>query len=136
MRTLDWTEILDEYIIQNRYRKYKYGSFDCVLFSTELVKKIIGINLLEGIDYNDMKTGLDLLKKSGGLFKLTDLQMNKVGLKTIPLAFAQRGDVVGCMTEEHGETLGICIGSKFVSTGEDELVFLPMKEVIKAWRIK
>lgn len=136
MRVLDWTELLDGYIVENKDKEYKYGRFDCVMFSVELVKKIVGVDLLEGIDYEDMKTGLELLKKNEGLFKLTNKQVEKVGLGEILPALAQRGDMVGCMTKAHGETLGVCVGSKFVSTGENGLVFLPMKEVVKAWRIK
>jgi hypothetical protein len=136
MRNQEWPELLNSYIKEHDKKIYKMGVFDCVTFISGLVKLITGANLLKGISYKGEKAGLTLLRKHNGLFNLTDKQMKKCGYYPYKnKAFTKRGDIVGFITETHGETLGVCIGSQFVSPGKDELVYLPMTQAVRSWGI-
>ncbi len=137
MRFDHWPETLDYYIRSTSENPYKMGIFDCVSFVAKAMKHITGKDILDEIDYTDEKTGLKLLKKHDGLFKLADKQFNKVDI--LPYKnknYCKRGDIVGFMTAAHGETLGICTGSEFVSPGKSELVYLPMADVVRAWEVR
>lgn len=136
MRSERWPEILDDYIRVNSGKEYKYGKTDCVMFASGFIKLITGKDTLKGKRYAGQKSALSLLKKSGGLFNLVDMQCEKAGFPVIEVMKAKRGDVVGFMTEAHGETVGICVGNMFVSPGTDDLVFLPMAQAIRAWEVK
>ncbi len=142
MRVDDWPELLDKFIRENDGKKYEHGRFDCVLFGAGIIKEMTGVNILDGesrgsrgIRYKDKKTALALLKRKGGLFKMTSVQMQDKGFVGINPRSSQRGDIVGFMTKAHGETIGVCVGADIVSPGEKELVYLPMTEAVMAWRI-
>ena len=135
MRKQNWPELLDKYITENNSQTYKYGVFDCVTFGAEWIALIMDVDILDGIKYKGIKSALSLLNKHGGLFKMTSVQMGKAGLKKTHPALAKRGDIVGFMTEAHGETVGICIGRQVVSPGENKLIFLPMTDAVIAWEI-
>ena len=137
MRNELWPEMLNDYIQLNFGKEYKYGKNDCVMFMAGFIRLITGKDVLKGKRYNGQKSALALLEKHGGLFKLVDMQFEKFGFKNITnVNKAKRGDVVGFITELHGETIGICIGSVFVSPGVDDLIFLPMTQAVRAWEIK
>lgn len=136
MRNELWPEILNDYIQLNIGKEYKYGKNDCVMFMAGFIRLITGKDVLAGKRYNGQKSALTLLKKHGGLFSLVDMQFKKFGLNLIKPLKAKRGDVVGFVTEAHGETVGICIGSVFVSPGVHDLVFLPMTQAVRAWEVK
>jgi hypothetical protein len=136
MRYEQWPELLDQYVIDNQRKPYKYGTADCVTFMAGLVALITGKDVLKGKRYSGEKSALKLLKKHGGLYNLVDIQFEKVGFKKIDVMRARRGDVVGFKTEAHGETVGVCVGNMFVSQGSDGLVFLPMRKSELAWEVK
>ena len=137
MRNELWPEILNDYIQLNLVKEYKYGKHDCVMFMAGFINMITGKDVLKGKRYNGQKSALTLLEKHGGLFNLVDMQFEKVGFKKISnVRKTKRGDVVGFITESHGETVGICIGSTFVSPGVHDLVFLPMTQAVRAWEVK
>ncbi len=141
MRCQDWPEKLDEYIRKNNGRKYEHGKFDCVLFGADIIKIMTacrhgaGEDILTGIKYKDMKSAVTLLKRMGGLFEMTSVQMKEKGYWEVNPRLAHRGDIVGFMTKAHGETIGVCVGTDIVSPGKTELVYLPMTEAVIAWRI-
>lgn len=136
MRFPEWPELMDDYINANNHKQYRYGVFDCVTFCAGLIKIISNINILEGVEYKDARSALRVLKSDTGLFDMTGKQMITFGMREIPTGLTRRGDIVGFMTDAHGETVGVCVGSKFVSPGENDLIFLPMTEAVKAWGIK
>lgn len=137
MRNELWPEILNDYIQLNLGKEYKYGKNDCVMFMAGYIRLITGKDVLAGKRYNGQKSAFTLLKRHDGLFNLVDMQFEKLGLKKISnVNKAKRGDIVGFVTKLHGETVGICIGSTFVSPGADDLVFLPMTQAVRAWEVK
>ena len=135
MRKQNWPELLDKYIRESGRREYEYQHFNCVTFGAAWVIISTGINMLKGIKYKDKNEALSILENSGGLFKMTEDRMADAGFKTVNPALAKRGDVVGFFTKTHGETVGICVGKQFASPGLHELVFLPMRDAVKAWEI-
>jgi hypothetical protein len=136
MRHEEWPEIMESYIQNNRGKEYKWSRQDCVTFMAQFVHIITGKDVLIGKRYAGEKSAMTLLKKYKGLFRLVDMQFKKFGLNKIKPLQAKRGDVVGFKTKAHGQTVGICVGNMFVSQGEDDLVFLPMSEAVKAWEVK
>ena len=62
------------------------------------------------------------------------------GFSEVPLALAQRGDVVSVDSGSEKcaalkVALGVCIGSLAAFASRDGLVFYPISECRKAWRI-
>jgi len=56
------------------------------------------------------------------------------GFGDVPLLFAQRGDC-GLVNSDDGPALAVCIGDKWAVQGRDGLVYVPLKDGLRAWRV-
>lgn len=130
MRFEGWEVILDRHIEEARGKPFEWGARDCALWSANWVRKATGIDL--GAEWRGQYASEDeasALMLSRGFSCPADIASKH--LDSIPVSFAQRGDIV-----KHGVgALGICFGriSYFLTPGG--LASVPTKTCLAAWRV-
>lgn len=133
-----WPVKLSAFIESRRGTPFKWGENDCCLFACDAIAVLTGIDPAAKSFRGKYTTALGagrLLKKSGGVEGVAAKQCQKHGFDEVPVAFAQRGDVVLIDLPGIGDTLGICTGVSSVFPGEEGLVENPTLLCRKAWRI-
>lgn len=141
MRYSGWPELMEEKIIRDRGKPFRWGSHDCVTWACSVCETLCGINPAHGIT-TPCRTSRDALRivrqHGGSILSLARECSTAHGLPEIPPALAQRGDIV-CVTsdrqEPFGMALGICVGRFVMSVGRFHLVEVPMTRAVTAWRI-
>lgn len=129
-RKLDWPERMNEALEDARARGFS-ESYYCAAFAADVVKAMTGADLLP-VRHDTVADAYAHMRKS----HKTILEAMEAALgDPIPVAFAQRGDVV--YNDDDGAlAIGICCGtdSAFVSS-DGGLAFLPTLEQAKAFRV-
>lgn len=136
-RREDWPERLDECVESVRHKPFEYGINDCCSFMAEVLWLIAGVDIMKGLrTYGDKRSAYRIIKHyaGGGVAEAVEKAMEDCGYAEIRPLEAQRGDVVLFETKL-GDTAGICIGSKITTPGENGLLFNPLSETKRAWRI-
>ncbi|MCK5641912.1 MAG: hypothetical protein KAJ19_14005 [Gammaproteobacteria bacterium] len=137
-RNHDWPEALNRTVTEARTMPLVWGQHDCALFAASAIEAMTGIDVAKKFrgKYKTARGAAGQMKKfaGGGIPELADKIAAQHGFESIPVAFAQRGDVVETDTPE-GPGLGVCVGAEFVIIGESGLVDWPMTEANRAWRI-
>ena len=87
MRLADWENNLNDYIASVRDRKFRYGRFDCVIFTFGAVKAITGEDKIGGLRWANRKEADAILAE-----KPLDERLAEI-FEECPPAFARRGDV-------------------------------------------
>lgn len=133
MRYENWPERLNKFISDNNKKPFTWGEHDCCLFAANAIREITGFDYAEELrgSYSTIKEAVVILNKIGGVKKLASSYLSE----EINPMMAQRGDLVLIETDEHGETLAICIGDKCVAPGMTGLQFAKMSTALTAWRI-
>jgi len=140
MRKEGWEQELNNYLDDALDTPWEYGSHDCALFAFGALKAMGGVDLGEPWrgKYKTERGALGVMKRFGG----ADVEecMVKLGvdneLTEIDPAFAQRGDITVCPTEE-GPALGIVsLDGRFMAVATKPKGFMlhPIFNAIKAWR--
>lgn len=132
-RVPDWEARLAEYLESVRETPFAWGSHDCALFAASAVEAMTGVDYgapFRG-KYRTELGSVRALKRFGA----GSLEATLDGLfPEIPLAFAQRGDVV-----MRDEAAGICLGPDAAFVGDLDgapgLVRYPRREWARAWRV-
>jgi hypothetical protein len=126
MRVENWERLLNEYIEQNNNKPFKYGRWDCCIFTAGAVKVMTGENYIKEFKYTNKKKAEELIEQSGGIMKiLTD----RFGEPQNP-NLARRGDII-----YHNEAIGICLGAKAIFLTLNGFLFVPMNEWLYSWRV-
>lgn len=128
MRLPDWPERLADYVESMRDDPFEWGKNDCATFAAGAVEAITGKRPELPI-YNDSKSYLLLIQETSMADRLT-----AIFGQSIPVAFAQRGDVV---ILDHAERLilSICMGSECVSPSADGIYFSLKPNSGAAWKV-
>lgn len=104
----DWQKRLVRFLIENRQRAFRWGSWDCCLFATSCVREITGEDL--AAEYRGQyKTMLGALRLSGGsVANVAEAVAKKYGIKKHKdIGDARPGDIILADIPSIGETLGI-----------------------------
>jgi len=132
MRRLDWPAALNAAIEAARNKPFAWGTHDCCMFAAHAVQEMTGADFAEPFRgrYSDATGALRVLTEAGG----PDLIASRALGRPIPIGFAQRGDVI--MVDIEGrKALAICLGAHAAGPGPDGLVFVPVTQWLKAWRV-
>lgn len=130
-RVSDWPKVLNEFIQERLYTPFKWGTNDCCIFAGDAVLAITGTDLVA--EFRGKYQTEDGSKKAIGGATVAGLVTQKLG-KPVHWTHLQRGDVA-MFEQENGKTLGLCVGAKLVTPGEDGLVFTSIDKAILGWRI-
>lgn len=123
---------LNTFLRSNRGRGYRYGEWDCALFSFDGVLAQTGIDHLYDYRgrYDSYESGVELMKQIDGVATLRMLATKKLG-EPKPVAFAKTGDVVS-----HGPSLGILYSGYGLFLGDaGEIERLPLSQLDQAWSV-
>lgn len=134
MRKENWWDRLSAYLDKVRDKPFKWGEHDCCLFSSNCVEAMTGVDYMSEYrgGYDSQETAWEVLKG-----KTLYMTIKKKLGKPVPLAMAQRGDVVYHVFH-NGPAVGISIGQDALFVGQEEkkgLVTHPVLKCSKAFKI-
>ena len=135
----DWPERLKAAIEDARDEPFAWGTNDCALFACNVIRDITGVDFADEFRgrYDDRRGAIRVLNEIAGLGleALADHLADREGIAEVPVAFAQRGDVV-LMDTATGPALGICIGGEVATPQENAgLAFVPVATARRAWAL-
>ncbi|MGD0586693.1 MAG: hypothetical protein ABSA86_13140 [Oryzomonas sp.] len=133
MRYQDWPQRLHKRIMAVHATPFEWGKHDCCLFASDTVLELTGTDHAADLrgTYSSALEAAKVLKERGGVRGIAGAALGA----EIPATLAQRGDIVLIQTEDHGDTLAVCIGMQCVAPGLDKLLYLPMTAAVTAWRV-
>lgn len=110
---------------------FAWGAQDCALFAADCVQAMLGRDPAADArgTYSDERGAARVLKKMGGL---DGIAATRVGVE-VPPAMARVGDLV--LGTAGRECLGVCTGETWHAPGEHGLLAMPMRDVLRAWRV-
>ncbi len=137
MRRSNWPAELAAFIEERRYRPFSFEKNNCAFFACDWIALVTG-----GTDpakpyrarCTSAVTTLRVAKRAGGLVALAKKDFARRGWPVVPPVQARRGDVATTATQQ-GEALGVVIGAHVAHAGPDGLVFTPLAQCRRAWRI-
>ena len=147
VRIDNWPSLLEQELQARFARPFVWGENDCCIFAASLVEAMTGVDLAakwRGRYTKALGAGR-FLKKEGGLEGLMQKLAAKHAMEALPsVLYARRGDVVlmdvPTTVATNGESaggpaLGICVGARVAAAGENGVVFVPLEQARRAWRV-
>ncbi len=134
MSSNDWTIKLALFFEEKRTQQFNWRENNCCFFACDWIA------IRKGFDpaarfRNVPARVLARFVRERPLSETIDAACLKYGFAPVPLAFAQRGDLIETM--EHGApALGVCNGRLSGFPGQEGLVFVATLKCNRAWRIK
>lgn len=134
VRLENWPSLLAAFLADEK--PFSWGSRDCCLFAADAVVCITGID--PAIDfrgrYTTAKGAARVLKKYGGLEGAVERITLDHGMMEIPVAMAQRGDVV-LIDSPLGLALAIVnLAGSVSGQGTDGIQHYEIDRALRAWR--
>lgn len=126
MRVENWEHILNEFIDANKNNKFKYGTWDCCIFTAGAVRAITGENYLKPFKYKSKKKAFELIEKAGGIIKILSDRFEE---RQTPY-LSQRGDIV-----YYKQAIGICLGAKAIFVNESGYSFVHMDDWERVYKV-
>mgnify|MGYP001184714900 CR=1 FL=1 len=118
---------LTEYLRAARGRPFRYGRWDCALFSAGWVLEHTGRDLTLGIKYTSLREGREKLTAAGFA---DHIAVAASQLLEIPVAQARAGDVA----EVEG-ALGIVAGERVAVLARGGVGYVPLLSARRAFRV-
>ncbi len=133
-RLPSWDTRLDAFLQANDRRRFRYGVWDCGIFSGDAVLAMTGVDLAGHCRdrYTTRKGAMELV---GSVRRLAETTLTE--FDEVPPAAARRGDVV-LISWGGRESLGVVAldGRNAVTVGLKGLRYVPViPNVVRAWRI-
>lgn len=130
MRRQDWVGRLWRTVKNYEHTPFQYGKHDCCLFVARCIDSITYSSLARTMNYGDERGAVCFLRQEGGLINAVTRRLGT----PINGINARRGDV--CLVQcDSSDGLGVCMGSTIAVAAEDGLVFYPLRQSKKVWRV-
>lgn len=135
IKKADWSMEFDNFITKNRFKGFKWGSWDCCKFSNACIKAMTGEDLIpKELKWKNEKEAMKSIKEYGKtLAKSIEKACKAKGVQKIDKAFMQKGDLV--VYKEESELVGISDGFKVLSPTDDMVIAKQNVDIISVWRI-
>ena len=135
IKKADWSMEFDKFITKNRFKGFKWGSWDCCKFSNACIKAMTGEDLIpKELKWKNEKEAMKSIKEYGKtLAKSIEKACKAKGVQKIDKAFMQKGDLV--VYKEESELVGISDGFKVLSPTDDMVIAKQNVDIISVWRI-
>ena len=138
----NWEILFREWTQKNRSKKFAWGSWDCVIFSNDLIKTMTGTSLLPK-DWKTWKseeeanTAIEKLGKKKGLAEGVSNASKKLdGIYEVQPDYVQKGDLVVYADEDKNNLVGIYDGLAVLAPSSvDGLTVRNDFEILRVWRI-
>jgi hypothetical protein len=131
-RIAGWPERLAGYAAAAAEVPFQWGAHDCVTFAAGAVESITGLRPAMPV-WADVHDALRQLRRVGGLAAAVE----STGLQTLTRpACAARGDVV--LIDHSGLPrvfLAVCMGHVWAAPGARGLVYGPMADAVRGWKV-
>lgn len=134
-KKLDWQILFYDFIEENRFKPFKWGSWDCCKFSNACIKAMTGEDLIpKELSWKNEEEALKSIKDYGGTLSNAIKKASKLkGLVEVDKKHMQLGDLV--VYKEETELAGMFDGS-LVLTPQDEILSAKSNvNVVAVWRI-
>ncbi len=131
----NWNIELDNFITKNRFKAFKWGSWDCCKFSNACIKAMTGEDLIpKELKWKNEEEAMRSIKEYGKTLSKSIAKACKAkGVQKIDKAFMQKGDLV--VYKEESELVGISDGFKVLSPSDKMVGAKQVVDIISVWRI-
>lgn len=131
-------EELEATIELNRHKPFIWAEHNCCTFVCDYVFRRTGTDVfprLTKLGVMSRRGALNVMGQQGGMIRAASKFLPLAGCTRLRLLhFAERGDVVIARTTI-GMILGLCVGTRFVTTGKNGVDTMSMNDVVAAWRV-
>jgi len=140
-RCNNWPAKLALFVEEKRNQPFVWGENDCALFTCDWIIILTGADCAAELRgrYRTALGASRLLRRFGGLERLIEGNAEEFGWKEIPVRAAQRGDIVIAFLPENRAAMpcavGVVVGAKAVFAGTAGIVFVPLLQCARAWRV-
>ena len=134
-KIVDWEIAFDSFININKNKPFKWGTWDCCLFSNALIKDITGEDLIpKTLKWKDEESAMKSIKKYGGtLLQSIEKACKSKKLTEINKNYMTKGDLV--VYKEVSELVGISDGMNILTPTDDCIGVKSNVDILKVWRI-
>lgn len=137
-KKVNWDKDFNLFLHKHANRGFAWGSWDCCIFSNEMIKAITGESVIpKSWKWKNEKEAMASIKKHGkgkGLAHAIDLATKNIkGIKEIGKAFVTKGDLV--VYKEESELCGIHDGYAVLTPTDDAIGVKQDVNIVKVWRI-
>jgi hypothetical protein len=133
-RLQGWERRLTGLVEGRRRRAFEWGAHDCGLFAADAVLGTTGVDFCDGLRDYDSALGAARVLQRHGCANVVDLVIARGFIGRQHPLDARRGDIVAARGQ-HGLSLGVVCGSRFATPGADGLLFFPIDQAVRAWRV-
>lgn len=135
VKKTDWQILFDEFIENNMFKGFKWGTWDCCKFSNACIKAMTGEDLIpKELSWKNEKEAMKSIKEYGGTLSKSIAKACKIkGVQEVDKSFMQKGDLV--VYKEESELVGITDGCKVITPTDDKLACKQNVDIISVWRI-
>ena len=135
-RFQDWPTRLLTLINERRATPFAWGSHDCCMFACDAVLAMTGTDPAKPFrGYSTKAEAAALIAEYGSLESLVAARCADLGFSELATPRkAQRGDLV--LFDNAGKpAVGVCIGGEAAFPGKGWMVFHPLRDCRRAWRV-
>ena len=135
VKKTDWNILFDQFIEKNRFKPFKWGSWDCCKFANAVIKAMTGEDLIpKELKWKNEEEAINSIEKYGKtLSKSIEKACKAKGVQKVDKAFMQKGDLV--VYKEESELVGISDGTKVLTPSDDMVEAKQNVNIISVWRI-
>lgn len=135
IKKANWNIEFDKFILKNRFKPFKWGSWDCCKFSNACIKSMTGEDLIpKELKWKNESEAMISIKEYGKtLSKSIEKACKLKGVQKVNKAFMQKGDLV--VYKEESELVGMSDGVKVLTPSDDMVVAKQNVDIISVWRI-
>lgn len=134
-RLRDWPTRLAALVEERRYQPFRWGPNDCAAWAADDVLAVTGQDLLAELR-GGRSTALGARRREKAIGGMP-AAIERAGLQQVLPTLAQRADLV-LLRAQPGQkrgALAVCMGEQACAPGRDGLVWVPMREALRAWRV-
>lgn len=130
----DRTKALAELVEAYRDTPFAWGVHDCCMWAARVVQAQRGDDPAAQWrgTYRTAREARALIEREFGSMEQIPA---KLGFEEVPVLSCQRGWLAAAKFPRRGVALGVCLGTKAAFAGRFGLLFVPMSEVTRAWKI-
>ena len=132
----DWEQRFCSFIEEARTKDFKWGTWDCCIFSDSAIQAMTGESLIpKALKWNNEEEAKVAIKSYGGstLLRAMMKATKAKKVKQVDVRHISRGDLV--VFKEESQLVGMCVGFNIIAPTDDGLAFKENTLAIKAWRI-
>jgi len=132
----DWSIKLFAFIDEVRHKPFKWGEWDCCLFSDAAIKAMTGENITpKTLKWKDKKTAIEAIRKYGGsVVESIERAAKAKKLQRIPPSFITTGDLA-VFTRDGKDLVGISDGYHILAPGDEGIGCSDHELALRVWRI-